>query len=210
MAVITSGTWPNKKNERITSANGSDLRQLTIQFNTLLTNLATLFNKLTGDVVIVPSTLSRGTTVTMTRGACSIAINGAVANLAADSNKAISATGNTIKAGKWGLIAVEVVAAGTTTFVGAAGNATGYNTEALAIAALPAQTADKVQVGYITVKADAGGDWVANTDALAGGTGGTPATTTNYYSTASVYDDAAFTASQIATQDGTVLTSSNY
>lgn len=53
--------------------------------------------------------------------------------------------------------------------------------EALAIAALPAIPATSTVVGYITVLTGSGVTWTAGTDALASGTGGTPATTTNYY-----------------------------
>jgi len=53
--------------------------------------------------------------------------------------------------------------------------------EALAIAALPAVPAGHTPVGYITVLTGSGVTWTAGTDALASGTGGTPATTTNYY-----------------------------
>lgn len=53
--------------------------------------------------------------------------------------------------------------------------------EAAAIAALPAIPAGHTPVGYITVLTGSGVTWTAGTDALASGTGGTPATTTNYY-----------------------------
>ena len=45
---------------------------------------------------------------------------------------------------------------------------------------------------------------------LAGGSGGTIATTTNFYAIPSIYDTTAWTASQIANRSGTVLTSANY
>jgi hypothetical protein len=50
----------------------------------------------------------------------------------------------------------------------------------LAIAAKPAQTAAKVRVAYVTLVAGAS-DWVGGTDGLVGGSGGTIATTTNFY-----------------------------
>jgi hypothetical protein len=105
---------------------------------------------------------------------------------------------------------VERVADATTSFTSAAANyTTGYATEALAIAALPAQSANKVQTGYITILASAS-TWIAGTDGLALGSGGNVATSTNFYATASVYDTTAWTANQIATLSGTVLTSSHY
>ncbi len=87
----------------------------------------------------------------------------------------------TIPTGTWGLIAIDVVAAGTITFRSAAANyTTGYATEAAAIAARPAKITLKAEIGYITILAASPG-WAAATDALAGGSSGVPATTTNYY-----------------------------
>jgi len=209
MAIITSGTWPNGFKERLTAPVGSDLRQLEIQHNNLLTNLATYFAALANDCVITASTLSRGTTVTLAATANTISINGVPTAIAALTAQAFGALG-TIPASKWGIIALERVLAGTASFTsGAANYTTGYATEALAIAALPAQSADKVQVGYVTILASAS-TWVAGTDALAGGTGGNPATTTNYYSTPSVYDTTQWTAGYIQTLAGSTLTSANY
>jgi len=109
------------------------------------------------------------------------------------------------------LIGVERVAAGTTTFTSAANNyTTGYATEALAIAALPAQTADKVRIGYITVLTEVGSPFVFGTDAFEGGAAGNPASVTNYYNTAGTADttnplwEAVF---QVANQAGTVISS---
>lgn len=210
MALFTAGTWPNKKSERITAPVLSDLRQTEIQFNYLLSALSTLFAGQAGCSVITASTLSIGTTVTIAATASNININGVPALVAALTAQAFGALG-TIPASKWGVIAMERVAAGTASFTsGAANYTTGYATEALAIAALPAQSANKVQVGYITVLASAS-TWVAGTDALAGGTGGNPATTTNYYSIASIYDQTAFAnVNQIAGMSGTVLGNAQY
>ena len=209
MAIITSGTWPNGFKERLTAPVGSDLRQLEIQYNNLLTNLSTYFAALANDCVITASTLSRGTTVTLAATANTISINGVPTAIAALTGQAFGALG-TIPASKWGIIALERVLAGTASFTsGAANYTTGYATEALAIAALPAQSADKVQVGYVTILASAS-TWVTGTDALAGGTGGNPATTTNYYSTPSVYDTTQWTAGYIQTLAGSTLTSANY
>ena len=209
MAIITSGTWPNGFKERLTAPVGSDLRQLEIQHNNLLTNLSTYFSALANDCVITASTLSRGTTVTLAATANTISINGVPTAIAALTGQAFGALG-TIPASKWGIIALERVLAGTASFTsGAANYTTGYATEALAIAALPAQSADKVQCGYVTILASAS-TWVTGTDALAGGTGGNPATTTNYYSTPSVYDTTQWTAGYIQTLSGSTLTSANY
>lgn len=209
MAIFTPGTWPQSKKERLTAPVGSDLRQLEIQFNLLLTNLSTFLANLVGDAVLTPATLSIGTTVTIASTASTIQINGVPVLVAALTAQAFGSLG-TIPASKWGIIVMERVAAGTATFLsGTANYTTGYATEAAAIAALPAQTADKVQVGYVTILASSSG-WVTGTDALAGGTGGTPATTTNYYSIPSISDTTLWTASQIASLSGTVVTSANY
>lgn len=207
MALFTAGTWtPGSTADRITTQVNSDLRNLQIQFNRLLTNLSTMLAGIAGDAVVVQGALSIGTTVTLALAAQGIAINGVPVLVTAQTAQGFGALG-TIPAATWGVIAAERVAAGTTTFIsGAANYTTGYASEALAIAALPAQSADKVIVGYVTILAGAGG-WVAATSALAGGTGGTPATTTNYYNTPSLYDTTAFTALQISNKASVVLTS---
>jgi hypothetical protein len=58
----------------------------------------------------------------------------------------------------------------------------GYATEALAIAAAKALTpTGEVCVGYVANQANAGGTFLAGTDALQGGTGGDVSADTNYY-----------------------------
>lgn len=136
---------------------------------------------LAGNGVITPTYLSRGTTVTVAATSGTITIAGTTSTVAALTGQAFGALG-TIPANKWGVIVMERVGAGTASFTsGSANYTTGYATEALAIAAIPSQSASKVQVGYVTVLASSAG-WIAGTDALAGGTGGTPAANTNYYS----------------------------
>jgi len=212
MANITAGTWPNSASERITTPVAGDMRQGQIQFNELMTNLSTYLGKLGSgaNAVIQPVTPSRGTTVTYSLTAGQVMIGGVpVAAFAAQANQGFGALG-TIPANMWGLVAVDVVGNGTITLVSAAANyTTGYATEALAIAALPAITSANARVCYITVQASAS-TFVFATDALTGGTGGNPATTTNYYTVAGLYDTTAWTAAQIATLSGTVLVDSNY
>lgn len=183
---------------------GSTTREVLINFNRLVANVAAAWDAQQGTGVITPGTLARGTTVTLATGAQTIQIAGVPSAIAAQPAQAFGALG-TIPASKWGLISVERVAAGTTTFVSAAADyTTGYNTEALAIAAIPAISAGKVRVGYVTILASSS-TWVAGTDALAGGTGGNPATTTNYYNDASIYGQAALTAKQIGDMNGVVI-----
>lgn len=212
MAAFTNGTWPAAQvaDTRPTTVLNSDERQAVVSFNALCTALTGVLAAEGGaDVPVTTGALGIGTTVTLATGAQVISINGVKTAIAAQTGQAFGALG-TIPEDTWGIIAVERVGAGTTTFVsGAANYTTGYATEADAIAALPAQTADRVRVGYLTILADTG-DWVAGTDALAGGTGGTPAAATNYYNTAGVADttnplwQAVF---QVANQDGTVISS---
>lgn len=184
---------------------GSSNREELINFNRLVGVVAGLMTAMSDDAALSTGTLGIGTTVTLATGVQTITINGVPTALTAQTAQAFGALG-TIPASKWGLIAVERVTAGTTTFVSAAADyTTGYNTEALAIAALPAQSANKVQIGYVTILASGSG-FVVGTDALAGGTGGNPATTTNYYNTTGVATQAALTAKQIGDMQGTVIT----
>jgi hypothetical protein len=96
------------------------------------------------------------------------------------------ATG-TIPADLWGAYIFSINAAGTIACAGAADNTTGYTTEALAIAGLPALADTVASMGYVTVLTGSGTPFVAGTDALAGGASGNPATTTNYTSTTVIY-----------------------
>lgn len=87
----------------------------------------------------------------------------------------------TIPASQWGVYRVSINTAGTIAITaGAANYTTGYASEALAIAALPAVPAGEWNVGYVTVQASAS-TFIAGTDALQGGASGNPATTTTYY-----------------------------
>jgi hypothetical protein len=199
--------WPNVSNETLTAPANSDLSQLEATVNYLLTALQRCLVFMGGgDVPMTTAVPTIGTTVTMATPAQFIAINGVIGSVAAETAKAFGALG-TIPAGKWGLITIERIANGTTTFVSAAANYTsGYDTEALAIAAMPAQSADKAVTGYITIQGGAGG-WIAGTDALAGGTGGTPAAATNYYGTPGAADTTSWTnVKQIGNPAGTLVT----
>lgn len=219
MAILTTATAP-KTNEHIQSPVGSDLRQLEIQFNNMIAWNAALALAFTSDGVLKGTALSRGTTVTLASSQAVITIGGVPVSVAAQTAQALGALG-TIAASKWSIIAVDAVAAGTLTFPVSANYAAGFATEALAIADAPAKTANKARIGYITVLASAS-TFVTGTDALAGGTGGNPATSTNYYNVASpwelVTDSAnaitlgsiAFTPKSIATREGKILTSAQY
>lgn len=206
---VTTGTaWPNVKSENITAPRSSDLIQLEAQYNALLARLSAMASALASDAALTTGTPTIGTTVTATYPAQAICIGTVPVLLSADSNKAFGALG-TIPASTWGLVAIDRVAAGTTTFASAAASyTTGYTSEALAIAAMPAKTANKARVAYITIKASAS-TWVAGTDALAGGTGGNPATTTNYYGVYGVYDTSFWSNYAIGNKAGTIVTTAN-
>lgn len=87
-------------------------------------------------------------------------------------------TSKVITASKWAAAMLTVTSAAAATVTWTSGGA--YNSEAAAIAALAAPSATSTVLGYVTVLASGSG-WTAGTDALEGGTGGTAATTTNYY-----------------------------
>ena len=94
-------------------------------------------------------------------------------------------TAATITAAKWGIAILTHNGTTATVTWATTSAAMAYASEALAIAALgkistliPA--ASFASLGYVTVLAGAS-LWTAGTDALEGGAGGTPATTTNYY-----------------------------
>lgn len=184
------------KLEKLTTAPGSDLRQLEIQYNNLAKDFAAFQAGNVGDVILSwygvgpnsgTSPMKIGSTDTRVgTAACLMSILGVpVVKAVSDAGTAFGSLG-TIPTATWGIIALDVVAAGTVTFVsGAANYTTGYATEALAIAALPARITVKARMGYVTILAASPG-WVAGTDALAGGSSGAPATTTNYYPVAGI------------------------
>lgn len=205
-SLVTAGTWPGtsvKRNE--TATRFSNVKEVLIQFNALLSDLSKIVSGLSNEAVIREGAPSTGTTNTMASAAQTIMVNGVGGAITAETAKAFGALG-TIPASLWGIIGVERILASTTSFTsGAANYTTGYATEALAIAALPAQTADKVRTGYITIKASASG-WVAGTDGLAAGSGGNVATTTNFYTTPSIFDTTQLTSVYVANQNGVTIT----
>lgn len=93
----------------------------------------------------------------------------------------------TIPADKWGIYRFSINAAGTITVTAGAVNfTTGYNSEALAIAALPTLPASSADMGYVTVLTASGQPFIGGTDALETGTGGNPSDDTNYVQATSV------------------------
>jgi len=78
-------------------------------------------------------------------------------------------TATALPATKFGLFGFEVNKAGTVAAKDAADNATGYNTAALALAAIPTATAGSVLFMYFIVEAKSGGAWTGATDDLVAG-----------------------------------------
>lgn len=115
----------------------------------------------------------------------------------------------TIASAKWGAALLSINSSGSSVVTWFTNTGAGYASEALAIAAMTAASATDTVVGYITVLA-AGSTWTAGTDALQSGTGGTPATTTNYYNSINpntLYVGAAVTVTTAKVADvvGTVI-----
>ena len=137
----------------------------------------------TGDVIFGAHLPSIGTTDTqLANKRCTAQFSAAggtpieVAAVAAGT--AFTATTHDITAGKWASYLLTVQTGGTKTITM---SASVYDTEALAIAALASAPANEAILGYITIEATSGAIWDAQTDALAGGSSGTPAESTNYY-----------------------------
>ncbi len=86
-------------------------------------------------------------------------------------------TAATFAANTWGIFKVSVDVSGALT----ATWATGYATEALAIAALPDTPSGELCIGYVTVLTATDQTWTAGSDALQGGSGGNASSDTNYY-----------------------------
>ncbi len=150
------------------------LKKLYDAILTDITALLSLVNNLrsclTGDNLITQPVLAIGsTTHEFSFGGFSFRVNGVPEDKALDATIAFTAN-NTINTGAaagklWGAWRVQIAKGGTVT-TSSVGADQVYATEAAAIAALPAVTADNADMGYITVQAKSGADWVMNTDDL--------------------------------------------
>lgn len=149
------------------------------------TFVASMVNELRADDILLgrhlPSIGSTDTQLANGRVVCQY--NGAgdvrVEKAATAAGTAFTATTHDITADKWGCFQLCVVTGGTVTIVPDSSLAS--DTEAAAIALMGTKTTNSASLGYITVKATSGAIWNATTDALAGGSSGTPAEETNYY-----------------------------
>lgn len=142
------------------------------------------------DYTLATVNLSRGSTATKVANAAfayQLESGGVVTMYTMVANAVGSTIGaGTIPINQWGVWRVSIAVAGTLVFTaGAANFTTGYASNALAIAALPALPAASWNVGYFTVQTGVGVTWISGTDALQGGVGGNPANATNYYAGAS-------------------------
>ncbi len=137
---------------------------------------------------------------------CTYSFAGVLQTLA-DNTSWDTGTTATIAATKWG-IALLLHTGSATSLVWAA-SAMSYPTEAVAKSVLGTITnlcpsaAAPVAMGYVTVQAGAL-LWTAGTDALTTGSGGTVATTTNYYNDPTL--NGTFGGWQIGNMNGTVIT----
>jgi hypothetical protein len=209
--VVGLAWGPGASRKYPTTTLGSDGRLNVVTTNFMLYGLNNVLAALGGaEVPMTTSTPTIGTTVTVATPASFIAINGVIGSVAAETAKAFGSLG-TIPQNKWGLIMLERIANGTTTFQSAADSfTTGYDSEELALAAIPAPGANEVPTGFVTISSTHASGWVTGTDALAGGTGGNPATSTNYYGfigAADVTTGPWAKAFQIANPAGSVITS---
>ncbi len=220
MANLTVATLPVTNSfDQHGEVSGSRRDQL-IAHNAImkcLAQLATIFNS---DGVLRTCTLSTGTTNTLATTACTITISGVPVVVAAQTAQAMTAS-TALPAGKWTVIGIDAVAAGTITMVYSSTIGTGQATEAAAITdALTnvGKTAAKARIGYISVQAAAAATWTAGTDGFTLGSGGTVAQATNFYSIVSPFElvapsanaallgSSSFTAKQIGNMAGTAIT----
>ena len=175
---------------KLSTANGSDLRQLEINNNNVVQDLQNLAFGGSLDFVLSWQTLAANSLQAMGRGSTDTAVAtgkltavfGGVPESKAAVTTGLAPTAETVPADTWAIYAIDMVTGGTLSVVPGAANATtGYATEAAAIAALPPRITAKARLGYYTVKTAVGLAWIGGTDALAGGTTGNEASLTYYY-----------------------------
>jgi hypothetical protein len=149
------------------------------------TFMAYMVNELRADDILIGRHLpSIGSTDTqLANGRVVMQFNGAgdvrVEKAATAAGTAFTATDHDITAGKWGCFQLCCVTAGTVTIV--PDSSLANDTEADAISNMGTKTADSASLGYITIQATSSAIWNATTDALYGGSSGTPANATNFY-----------------------------
>jgi len=141
--------------------------------------------------------------------AVSYALAGVLKTMAANTSFDTGTAANIATSGKWGIAILTYDGTTPTVTWAQASAAMSYATEADAKAALGVlatliPASGFAAMGYVTVQSDAAATWTAGTDALAGGTGGTPAQTTTYYNDPTL--NGTFGGWQIGNLSGTVIT----
>ena len=219
MAILTLATMPITASYDNSGEVSGSRRDAVIQYNNFMRIQAALALAFTSDGVLKGTALSTGTTNTMASSQLVITIGGVPVSVAATTAQALSAA-TALPAGKWTVIGIDAVAAGTITQVYSSTIGTGQASEAAAIAdALVnvTKTASKARIGYIAVQAAVAATWTAGTDGLALGSGGTVAQATNFYNIASPWQltaDSAnaitlgsvgFTAKQVGNMSGVAI-----
>lgn len=176
-----TGNGSNQGDVAAYLANVGDLiNELQSQYAATLTLLNGLRSWALGARIVAGlPTLARSTNFDIATGATVYGSFAGVLKTIASGTVADTGTTAVIASSKWGVAQISANASGTLTATWATAAGAGYASEALAIAALPAVPAGEVSLGYVTVQANAAG-FTAGSDALNGGTGGNPATTTNY------------------------------
>lgn len=136
-----------------------------------------------GTQLLSSVTLSMGTTNTaVASSGFSYTVAGAGPYIKGPVTSGTALAAGTIPTNKWGIYLFSIDSVGTiTSTAGTANFTTGYVDEATAIAAIPDTPSGQRRMGYITVLTYSGQPFIGGTDALQGGTGGYPASTTNYY-----------------------------
>jgi hypothetical protein len=147
----------------------SDAETTTIADNTTLAN--DIRSALKGDYNVSLPGLAVGSTATdIANVAFDFQISGVRYSKAAVAAGTATGLTTVIPQATYGAIALDIVAAGTITVVGATANATGYASAALAIAGLPAVAAGKARMGTVTTTLSSGAFTLGTTEFSAVGT----------------------------------------
>lgn len=131
---------------------------------TVTTDINDIINKLKGDYMVSKPGLAIGTTKTaVSNVAFDYTIGGVQYSKAAVA--AGTAPGNdVIPQSKYGAVAFDIGTDGTIDAIEAPGNATGYSSAALAVAALPDPASDHSRMGYVTATKSDGAFTFGTTD----------------------------------------------
>lgn len=196
----------SKKKSVLTVAPGSDQKQEMIQFNNLVQDVQNILTGLRNMAYGNAGLVINSNFDVKNGSAVSVTVGGVMKTLSANTNFD-TGTSQVIAINKWS--AAILTWDGTTARVRWSTTLNAAS-EAAAIAVLPSVPSGEAAIGYITVLTGSGVTWTAGTDALQGGTGGTPATTTNYYNDPTLNGTYGFpsgpTAYQIAGPSGTLPT----